>query len=211
MAGVRRQTLEARRTAILQTTCNVLVERGFNAMRIADVARQLGVSTGLIHYHFESKDQLLAEALRFAADEEMGQLEDEIAKASGPIAKLDTFFASYCPKDAEPGWLLWIDAWGESLRSPELRRISQELDLASVAIIQSVIEVGVADGTFTSTDTYAAAWRLAALVDGLAVQLTVHDGVVDGITMMDWVRQGAANELGFDVTRFTRRRAANVA
>lgn len=203
---MRRESLEARRTAILQTTRNVLVERGFSAMRIADVARQLGVSTGLIHYHFESKDQLVAETLRFAADEEQAQMEEDIAAAKGPVAKLDAFFSAYSPKGAEPGWLLWIDAWGEGLRSPALRRISQELDLASVKTIQGVIDLGVAEGLFHSTDTYASAWRLAAMLDGLAVQLTVHDQVVDGITVLDWVRQGAANELGFDVKLFTRRR-----
>jgi AcrR family transcriptional regulator len=206
-----REPVEARRTAILEATCRVLIERGFASLRIQDVARQLGISTGLIHYHFASKDQLLEAALRLAGQTDLDQLRAEVAAAPGPVAKLDAYFQSYCPKGAEPGWLLWIDAWGESLRSPELRRISQEFDEASVEVVAEVISLGVVAGTFTSRDTHAAAWRISALVDGLAVQMCVHDGVVDGITMLEWARSAAAAELSFDVKLFTRRRASRVA
>jgi AcrR family transcriptional regulator len=206
-----REPVEARRTAILAATCRVLVERGFAALRIQDVARQLGVSTGLIHYHFASKDQLVEAALRLAGQADLDQLRADVAEAQGAIGKLDAYFQAYCPKGAEPGWLLWIDAWGESLRRPELRRISQELDEASVQVVEDVIGLGVDEGIFTSPDRRAAAWRISALVDGLAVQMCVHDGVVDGITMLEWVRAAAAAELGFDVKAFTRRRAKRVA
>ena len=144
-----REPVEARQTAILEATCRVLIERGFAALRIQDVARQLGVSTGLIHYHFESKEQLLEAALRLAGQADLDQLRADVAEARGPVAKLDAYFQAYCPKGAEPGWLLWIDAWGESLRRPELRRISQEFDEASVQVVEDVIALGVADGTFT--------------------------------------------------------------
>ena len=206
-----REPVEARRTAILEATCRVLIERGFAALRIQDVARQLGISTGLIHYHFASKDQLLEAALRLAGQTDLDQLHADVAAAPGAVAKLDAYFQAYCPKGAEPGWLLWIDAWGESLRSPELRRISQEFDEASTQVVEDIIGVGVADGIFTTRDRHASAWRISALVDGLAVQMCVHDGVVDGITMLEWARTAAANELGFDLKLFTRRRASRVA
>ena len=52
---MKRTTVEERRTEILDVTCQVVIERGFAATRIADIAHKLGVSTGLIHYHFDSK------------------------------------------------------------------------------------------------------------------------------------------------------------
>ena len=131
-----REPVEARQTAILEATCRVLIERGFAALRIQDVAQQLGVSTGLIHYHFDSKEQLLEAALRLAGQADLDQLRADVAEARGPVAKLDAYFQAYCPKGAEPGWLVWIDAWGESLRRPELRRISQEFDEASVQVVR---------------------------------------------------------------------------
>ena len=35
-------------------------------MRIARVATQAGVSTSLVHYHFETREALLAEALEYS-------------------------------------------------------------------------------------------------------------------------------------------------
>ena len=62
MRAVKKPTVAERRAEILEITCEVVIERGFAATRIADVAKRLGVSSSLIHYHFDSKEQLLAEA-----------------------------------------------------------------------------------------------------------------------------------------------------
>ena len=40
------------------------------------------------------------------------------------------------------------------------------------------------------------AWRLAALIDGLGVQMAVHDGVVTESELLAWVRTAACSELG---------------
>ena len=41
---------------------------------------------------------------------------------------LDRLIRLYSHADAERGWMLWIDGWGEALRNPTLQRISQDLD-----------------------------------------------------------------------------------
>ena len=55
------------------------------------------------------------------------------------------------------------------------------------------------DGTFTCDDPAGAAWRLIALIDGLAVQVTVHEKVISRRQLTDWVRIAAARELGLAV------------
>ena len=59
-----RRKVEVRRDEILRATCDEVAKRGFARTRVADVAASLGVSTGLIFYHFESKDTLLVGGLR---------------------------------------------------------------------------------------------------------------------------------------------------
>ena len=82
-----RPTVDERRAEILEATCAVVIERGFAGTRISDVANRLGVSTGLIHYHFDSKEQLLAEAFRYARQE----MERSRPSRLGPnaVARLD--------------------------------------------------------------------------------------------------------------------------
>jgi len=81
-----RVSVEQRRVEILEATRAVVLEKGFGGTRIKDVADALGVSTGLVHYHFESKDELLAETMRYAADADIRRLEKTVAAGSDPVA-----------------------------------------------------------------------------------------------------------------------------
>jgi AcrR family transcriptional regulator len=197
-----KKSVEQRRAEILDVTCAVVVERGFGNTRIADVAERLGVSTGLIHYHFDSKDQLLAEAFQHAAARDLSRLESELSDAPTAVVKLQRTIDLYAPEAAEPGWMLWIDAWGEALRNPTLKQISQDLDVAWKDRLEAVIREGVDNGEFHCADPRASAWRLAALLDGLGVQVTVHEGVLSRAELRAWVLTAAIAELDLSPRAF---------
>jgi len=94
--------------------------------------------------------------------------------------------------------VLWVDAWGDALRNPALREISEELDTAYVGILERVIADGMAEGRFTCDDPAAAAWRLACLMDGLGLQLTIHQSTMTREAMLDHARSAAAREVGLE-------------
>jgi hypothetical protein len=97
---------------------------------------------------------------------------------------------------------LWIDGWGEALRNPMMRKISQELDEQSAELLERVISFGVENGEFVCPDPRAAAMRLTALVDGLAVQFAAHDGMMDRGDLIEHVQSLAAWEVGIDRSAF---------
>ena len=78
-----KQNAETRRLDILETACAVVIERGFAATRISDVASRLGVSSSLIHYHFESKEALLAAAFEHYARKDVDEMLADIEAAPG--------------------------------------------------------------------------------------------------------------------------------
>ena len=201
---MKRATVAERRNEILETTCQVVIDRGFAATRVSDVANRLGVSTGLIHYHFDSKELLLAEALRYAAEQDIARLELELEQAPTALAKLDTMFSFDMPEAGEPSWTLWIDGWSEAVRNPTMRRISQDLDLAWKDRLRDIIQDGVAGGEFACPDPEGSAWRLSALLDGLGVQFTVHEGVLSRAQLLRYMRAAAALELGLEDGAFKR-------
>ena len=104
----------------------------------------------------------------------------------------------YAPTGHSKAWAMWIDGWAESMRVPELEAVSRRLDLRWKEALTEVITAGVARASFTCDDPHGAAWRLIALIDGLAVQVTVHDQVISQRTLAGWIRTAAANELGLD-------------
>jgi len=201
---VKKPTVAERRTEILETTCEVVIERGFAGTRIADVAKRLNVSSSLIHYHFDSKEQLLAEAFEHYANKDVAEMEGEIENAPTALSKLERVIQNYVPEGSDDvEWMLWIDGWGEALRNPMMKKISQQLDEQSAALLARIIRNGVESGEFTCPDPNASAMRLTALVDGLAVQFAAHDGMMNRDQLIDHVRFAAAAEIGLTMADFT--------
>lgn len=55
----RRQQAEERREQILDAALRVFSQKGFAGASIRDIAREVGITEGLIYHYFESKDHLL--------------------------------------------------------------------------------------------------------------------------------------------------------
>jgi AcrR family transcriptional regulator len=200
---VKKQTVEERRNDILEVTCQVVIERGFAGTRISDVAKRLDVSSSLIHYHFDSKEQLLAEAFAHYAQIDLADMEGEVGAAPTALAQLDRVIQNMVPEGSDDvEWMLWIDGWGEALRNPMMKKISQQLDEQTSDMLERVLEAGLASGEFVCPSPKATAIRLTALVDGLAVQFAAHDGMMDRSQLIDHVRTVAAAEIGLTLADF---------
>jgi AcrR family transcriptional regulator len=191
---------DLRRMQIIEATHRVTLERGLHDVRVSDVADDLDVSTGLIHYHFATKDELIEAMLREMADREVADVRRSLAQRASAQDRLARFIEAYLPSHRrDHTWLLWIDAWGEALRHVNLRRISEELDAAWVDVLAGVIADGVSAGVFRCEDAVATAWRLCALLDGVALQVVLHQSTMTRAQMHTHVRHAAALELGYAV------------
>lgn len=194
---VRRQNAAVRKEEILRTAVEEIARRGFASTRVADVAAVLGISPALVFYHFASKDRLLAAAFEYAAERDLWRLTKAREAGGSALERLRAVLRLYSPTgSSSPSWTLWIDAWGAALREPELRAVSRRLDLFWKESVAAVIVDGVESGEFHCPDPHAAAWRITALLDGLAIQVTVHPGVLSRKEMDSWVRRQAERELG---------------
>lgn len=192
-----RRRVEVRREEILAATVTEVQKTGLSQTRVSDIAAALGVSSALVFYHFETKDRLLAEAFAYAAERDLVRLAEAVQAPGTATERLRAVLRLYSPVGATPpGWTLWVDAWAAALRSPELRRVSKRLDLRWKDSVADIIAAGVGSGEFTCDDPHAAAWRITAMIDGLAIQVTVHRGLLTRGQMAAWVTQLAAHELG---------------
>lgn len=191
-----RRAAEVRLDALLRTACAVIKERGLANTRTADVAQAAGVSQALVFYHFATKERLLAQAFAYAAEQDLARLDAVVRSSAGPLEKLRKILKLYAPTGRAKSWAMWIDGWSESLRTPELEKVSRRLDLRWKQDLSEIIASGVRAGVFTCDDPAGAAWRINALIDGLAVQSAVHDRVITRRQLSDWVRLATARELG---------------
>src|SRR3954451_20922752 len=112
------------RTRILQAAVRCLSEGGLDEVRIARVARIANVSTGLVHYHFDTRELLLAEALE-ASFQVAGEVRLSTKYGPGPVVeRLRRKVEESLPY---PGrrvteWNLWVELWLRAVREPALRQ-----------------------------------------------------------------------------------------
>lgn len=192
-----RQRVEVRREEILRSTVMEIERSGMSSLRVADVAGDLGVSSGLVFYHFDTRDGLLVSALEYAVEQDLTRLDKAIVSGNNAVERLRRVLASYGPTGAAPGWTLWIDAWATALREPNIRDALRRLDYRWRQALEHVITEGVLAGDFACADPVATVARIGALLDGLSVAALVYRSVGRG-QLRRWVRDAAAAELAID-------------
>ena len=177
----RPQIDHVRRPQLLEAAAGVIAERGIAATRIADVAERAGTSSPAILYWFESKDDLLAEALTVEEERFYRQLTDRMEELESPRDKLRLMLESSAE---EYDWTLWMELWTRALRDRSTLAARRRLDDRWRAQIAEVIRDGQSAGEFGEADADEVALVLASLIDGLAVQVTLGDPAVSPEEML---------------------------
>jgi len=190
-----RKAVAVRREEIVLAALEQIRTRGIAGVRAADVAKALDVSTALIFYHFGTLETLIIEAFRQAAEKDLATLRDELERGGPVETRLHAVLALYGPTGGS-GWKLWIEAGAAAMRDARLRAVLQRLDLRWRDAVVALIAEGVGAGNFRCPDPYGAAWRLTALLDGLAVQVVAREGTVTADDCVRWLERAIAHELG---------------
>ncbi|WP_307813114.1 TetR/AcrR family transcriptional regulator [Streptomyces sp. N35] len=203
MARVR-LSVEERREELLRAAVEQIEQRGVAAVRIADVAASLGVSNALVLYHFSTKEKLVAAAFAYAAEGDLAHLHKLLGRRTTALRRLRAAIRWYAPTGSAKGWRLWIEGWAAGLREPVLRQVTRDVDQQWKCALAEVIGEGVEAGEFRCPDPAAAALRLTALLDGLAVQNTAYAAGPSRTTILTWVDEALARELGLAREALTR-------
>ncbi len=193
------------RERILDAACDVIAEHGIEDVRIARIATVAGVSPPLVHYHFATREALLAEALEHSF-ELLGNIRTTSADAEGWTAaeKLGWMIDQSLPF---PGmgnreWGLWLELWSRAARRPELRDVAARLYARYDGWIAEVVREGLARGEFRTHDADAVTRRLIAAIDGLGLRVVVDDPAMPLDRARRLIVEGLAEELGLEVAAF---------
>lgn len=82
-----------RRRSLIDATVDAIHERGYSDVTMAQIAKRAGVSGGLVHHYFGSKDQLLAATMRHLLTELGRAIRENLAKAETPRERISAIIA----------------------------------------------------------------------------------------------------------------------
>jgi AcrR family transcriptional regulator len=193
----------AARERILAAAVLRIAREGIDDARIARIARDAGVSPALIHYHFDSRETLLAEALQYSYDR-LGneRVPGDGASPESTSSRLRAMVERYLPLpgEQERDWLLWAELWLRAMRHAELRPTSARLYADMHDWIRDAVAEAIAAGESRDVDPDDFADRLLALIDGCGVRALLADPAMPLDRMRELCWSFVVDELGLDRT-----------
>jgi len=166
----RTASREARRRQLIEATMKCIARKGMGSTTLGDVAKEAGLSQGIVNLHFESKDNLLTETLRKLAGEYRENFNKTLEK-SGP-RPADSLLA-LMESDLRPSicdrqkLAIWFAFWGEVKSRPTYRRICDEYDNYYDSVVERLCAELIEEGEYENIDAAAAAEALTSMTNGL--------------------------------------------
>jgi AcrR family transcriptional regulator len=190
---------EGARERILAAAVERIATDGIDDVRIARIAMAAGVSTSLVHYHFETREALLEQALEYsyelAGDVRLGPDGDaaDLDSVDRLAAMIDQFLPY--PGLLERDWILWVELWLRAVRHPEMRPTAARLYERMRDWFADALRDGIERGEFTARlEPEQLADRILALADGYGVRVLFGDMEVAHARREIWTAIG--DELG---------------
>jgi AcrR family transcriptional regulator len=186
----------ARVASILEAACRVVVRDGSHRLRMASVAAEAGVSKALVHYYFSTKGELLRSAFAWSDEQWQRALTAEIEPLATARERVERLLVASIAVDQpfSDQRALWNEVWSSLRFDDEIRPLVDTSYRAWLRRLAELIEDGHADGSIASAvNAEDAAWRLAAIADGLDSMLYL--GLLDRERAVELVQRSIRNEL----------------
>ena len=148
-AGVPARDRSSRaRENIRAAACRAFAARGPSATRIADIAREAGVSSAIIHYYYKSKDEVLLAALQWANEHTSRQLLELRQQTSDPIELLRRTIDLAIPSEGvlRDEYVLWIETWARVRLHPRLLAECAAMSESWTRFFEQLVEDGTTAG-----------------------------------------------------------------
>jgi AcrR family transcriptional regulator len=190
-ASTRAQLSGEKAQRIVEAMRASVAVRGVAGSTFDHVARDAGVSRGLLHYYFGTKERLLAEVVRRDTDLRMAMLDEQLATASTAadfVGLLRASLETTVRKDTE-FLTLMFEFFTLSRRNEEIAAEFAELVRRTREQVAAVLAAKHEEGVLRlRADAEAIAELLLGIGDGLALRMLgepgrPHDAAIAAGTM----------------------------
>ncbi len=164
---------EERRHQIVEGLITVMAKRGYESASISEIAKAAGLTSGLVHYHFKNKQEILLALLDELAKRHLEALATRLAEADDrPEDQLAAFIDRHLAlgKDADPDALAcWVLLSAEAVRQEEVRQALECVFKHLAAELIQIINRGIEKGVFKCGSVEGAASALISTIQGYFV------------------------------------------
>jgi AcrR family transcriptional regulator len=157
---------------VVEAAIKTLAKQGFANTSVQDIAAIAGMSKGVVHYHFDSKDDLIAHVLKRCADtmservraawEEPGTAPDKIRRALREMWSTRT--------DGSPEMRVLADLMAQAVHDPKLKKpLAAMFQLAREELVAEMVQAFKDIGLKPRLPPHVIPRLMMATLDGLGL------------------------------------------
>lgn len=165
----RKSQSKFRKRQLIDATMECIDKLGISQTTLARIAERAGLSQGNVVFHFQSKEALLDQTLRFLNDEYLSNWQTALAATEpDPMPQLCALIrASFAPRICNRRKIsVWYAFWGESRSRPKYMRVCGANDKAFSDKLLSLCEA-LAEQPGVRLSPATAALSIEGMIDGL--------------------------------------------
>jgi len=170
-----------RRAQLTRAAYKVVGEKGYNEFTIKDIAVEAGLSTGLVHYYFKNKEELLFTLLK----EMNANLKYNLNKSLTVLEEPQDKLLAFCDEafdllNKEKAYFsVIIDFWAQINRNKRIRQANIKLFQSYRDEITAILEEGAAKGVFMAVDVQLTSVIIVSLIQGTIIQYVIDNEAFD--------------------------------
>jgi TetR/AcrR family transcriptional regulator, transcriptional repressor of bet genes len=164
----RSSNTDSRRAQIVSAMLPVLARNGYGKATVVEIARQAGLTPGLIHYHFASKRDILVSLVHSMVEVANARLDSQangLSALQRLKARIDSRLALGEGANADMA-AAWVMIGAEAVREPEVRAVYQEAVAAELSALEALVRECLADAGRDTQSAPRIAAALVALMEG---------------------------------------------
>lgn len=155
------------RDRILEASRKVLFSKGYDALSMRKIGKEIGVSATSIYLYFKNKDHLVHTIIEESVEELSASIEKGAARVSGTIARFEAIIRSYVdfaldqPEKYQVIYMVRPEAMGRYPKD-KFRKARR-----GYTLLESVIRQGVGEGVMELEHPMIAAYSIWAQLHGI--------------------------------------------
>jgi TetR/AcrR family transcriptional repressor of bet genes len=161
---------EERRAQIADGLLTVMARDGYERATIAAIAREAGLGSGLVHYHFESKEDILLAVITELRARVQRRYEARAARCGDdPLDRLLAYVDAHVAlgDDADPRAVAaWVAIGAEAIGQPAVRELYAEAVHESMAELDKLVRACLRQADRSTRDARHIAAAILSAIEG---------------------------------------------
>jgi AcrR family transcriptional regulator len=170
-----------RRRQIVRAAYQTLAEKGFEGLRMREIAKRAGIDHSTLHYYFSGKEALIGGVVDYIVqDLAIGRPQAKNAEISPRELLTGHFNALIQQMEQTPEmFVVLVELHSRAMREPALRAIFAKNDRAWKTFLVETLQAGIQKNEFQATlAPEAAADAIISLVRGLSTTFAGRAGLM---------------------------------